>query len=293
MKKLLLPLVVMAAVSCGTSAPHGPIDVQAHRGGAGLYPENTIPAMKNALDMDVNTLEFDLQLSSDLQVVVSHDPYFHERYSTRPDGSLVKKGDPKEYLFTMPYDSIARYDVGLRHVDRWPDQVKVAVAKPLASELIDFTESYAKSPVNYNIEIKSVDDEGEGTLWPDYKTFCDVCIPLLLSKNLGDRLIVQSFDTRALNYIHEKWPEITLSYLTEPFDGGNIEKLLGNLDFVPQWWSPESHVVTKKNVAWCHAHGIGVVPWTVDSKAEMRRMVKCGVEAIISNYPDRLIEVVR
>lgn len=249
--------------------------------------------MKNALDMDVNTLEFDLQLSSDLQVVVSHDPYFHERYSTRPDGSLVKKGDPKEYLFTMPYDSIAKYDVGLRHVDRWPDQVKVAVAKPLASELIDFTESYAKNPVNYNIEIKSVDDEGEGTLWPDYKTFCDVCIPLLLSKNLGDRLIVQSFDTRALNYIHEKWPEVTLSYLTEPFDGGNIEKLLGNLDFVPQWWSPESHVVTKKNVAWCHAHGIGVVPWTVDSKAEMRRMVKCGVEAIISNYPDRLIEVVR
>ena len=240
MKKLLLPLVIVAAVSCGTSAPHGPIDVQAHRGGAGLYPENTIPAMKNALDMDVNTLEFDLHLSSDLQVVVSHDPYFHERYSTRPDGSLVKKGDPKEYLFTMPYDSIARYDVGLRHVDRWPEQVKLAVSKPLASELIDFTESYAKSPVNYNIEIKSVDDEGEGTLWPDYKTFCDVCIPLLLSKNLGDRLIVQSFDTRALNYIHEKWPEVTLSYLTEPFDGGNIEKLLQNLDFVPQWWSPES-----------------------------------------------------
>ena len=73
----------------------------------------------------------------------------------------------------------------------------------------------------------------------------------------------------------------------------NIEALLKNLTFTPQWWSPESSVVTPENVAWCHKHGIGVVPWTVDSKAEMRRMVKCGVEAIISNYPDRLLEIVK
>ena len=256
-------------------------------------PENTIPAMKNALDMDVNTLEFDLQLSKDLQVVVSHDAYFHERYSTRPDGSLVKKSDPKEYIFTMPYDSVAKYDVGLRKVERWPNQEKMAVVKPLASDLIDFAESYAKEPVNYNIEIKSWPGDGEGTLWPDYKTFCDVCIPLLLSKNLGERLIVQSFDVRALNYIRANWPEVTLSYLTEFEEGGDIESLLKRLDFTPEWWSPESHVVTRTNVAWCHEHGIGVVPWTVDSKPEMKRLVKCGVEAIISNYPDVLIEVVR
>ena len=267
--------------------------MQAHRGGAGLMPENTISAMKNALDLDVNTLEFDLQLSQDGQVVVSHDNYFDPRYATRPDGSLIQKEDPKEYLYTMPYDSIAKYDVGLRFVDRWPTQQKVAEVKPLASELIDFTESYAKKPVNYNIEIKSWPGEGEGTLWPDYNTFCDTCIPLLLSKNLGDRLIVQCFDTRALNYMHEKWPELTLSYLTEDYDGGDIEALLQNLDFVPQWWSPESSVVTPENVAWCHEHGIGVVPWTVDDPAEMRRLVDCGVEAIISNYPDILIETVR
>ena len=93
--------------------------------------------------------------------------------------------------------------------------------------------------------------------------------------------------------MHEKWPELILSYLTEDYDGGDIEQLLKNLTFVPQWWSPESSVVTKENVAWCHAHGIGVVPWTVDDPAEMKRLVDCGVEAIISNYPDILIETVR
>ena len=290
-KYILLSILVLAAISACDKKPQ--IDVQAHRGGAGLMPENTISAMKNALDLDVNTLEFDLQLSQDGQVVVSHDNYFHPRYATRPDGTLILEEDPREYLYTMPYDSIVKYDVGLRPVDRWPGQIKIAEVKPLAGDLIDFTESYAKKPVNYNIEIKSWPGEGEGTLWPEYHVFCDTCIPLLLSKNLGDRLIVQCFDTRALNYMHEKWPDLTLSYLTEDYDGGNIEALLGNLTFTPQWWSPESSVVTPENVAWCHAHGIGVVPWTVDDSAEMRRLVDCGVEAIISNYPDILIETVR
>lgn len=288
MKRILIPLILLA--SC---QPKPVIDVQAHRGGAGLMPENTIVAMKNALDLDVNTLEFDLHLSSDGQVVVSHDSYFHPRYSTRPDGTLIQEEDAKEYLYTMPYDSIAKYDVGQRFVERWPGQAKMEAVKPLASELIDFAESYAKKPVNYNIEIKSWPGEGEGTLWPEYHVFCDTCIPLLLSKNLGERLIVQCFDTRALNYMHAQWPELTLSYLTEDYDGGDIEQLLKNLDFTPQWWSPESSVVTPENVAWCHTNGIGVVPWTVDDPAEMRRLVDCGVEAIISNYPDILIQTVR
>lgn len=287
---IYMTLVLLGAAACSTRK--APIDVQAHRGGAGLMPENTIPAMRHALDLGVNTLEFDLQLSSDGQVVVCHDNYFHPRYATRPDGTLIQPDDPREYLYTMPYDSIARYDVGLRPNSVWPSQQKIAAKRPLAGELIDFAEQYATSPVNYNIEIKSWPRDGEGTLWPDYRTFCDTCIPLLLSKNLGDRLIVQCFDTRSLEYMHAKWPELTLSFLTEDFDT-DIHEILSRLSFTPAWWSPHYSVVTPENVAFCHAQGIGVVPWTVDDPAEMRRLVSCGVEAIISNYPDVLIETVR
>ena len=295
MKRNLLLVIVAVLAVCACNQKRF-IDVQAHRGGAGLMPENTISAMKNAIDLKVNTLEFDLQLSQDGKVVVSHDNYFHPRYSTRPDGTLIQADDPKEYLYTMPYDSIVKYDVGLRFVERWPEQVKVAEVKPLASDLIEFAESYAKeqglAPLGYNIEIKSWPGDGEGTLWPDYKTFCDTCIPVLLAENLGERLIVQSFDVRALEYMHEKWPDLILSYLTDE-DEPDIEEILGNLSFKPQWWSPHYSVVTKENVEYCHSLGIGVVPWTVDDPAEMQRLVDCGVEAIISNYPDRLIAVVR
>ena len=291
MKKAFLMICALASL-CACQEKKVQIDLQAHRGGAGLMPENTIAAMKHALDLGVNTLEFDLQLSSDGQVVVSHDNYFHPRYSTRPDGSLIMKEDPKEYLYTMPYDSIKRYDVGMRPVKRWPGQVKMPAVKPLASELIDSTEAYAKYPVNYNIEIKSTAGEGEGTNWPDYKTFCDTCVPVLLSKNLGERLIVQCFDERALVYMHQRWPELILSYLTEA-DKTDVEEIMAGLGFQPQWWSPEYTVVTPENVAWCHKRGIKVVPWTVDEPDDIRRMVDCGVDAIISNYPDRLIEIVR
>ena len=185
--------------------------------------------------------------------------------------------------------------MGLRKVDQWPTQQKVSEHKPLASDLIDFIEDYARkkglSPMRYNIEVKSRTGKGEGTLWPDYKTFVDTCIPLLLSKNLGDRLVVQCFDVRALNYMRAKYPEVKLSYLTSKVK--DVVQLLGKLDFTPEWWSPHYEDVTPENVAYCHALGVKVVPWTVDEKSDIQKMADYGVDAIISNYPDRLIEVLR
>lgn len=292
MKKTVFGAMLLLAVSCGQEKEKPFIDVQAHRGGAGLMPENTIPAMKNAIDLGVNTVEFDLQVTSDGMVVVNHDAYFHPRYATRPDGSLIREEDPKEYIYTMPYDSVMKYDVGLRVNDRWPTQRHCAVHRPLLTDLIDFVEDYGKHALNYNVEIKSMEGELEGTAWPEYHEFVDACVQVLLEKKLGSRLIVQSFDTRALEYMHERYPQLTLSYLTEG-EGTDVEAWMSRLSFKPVWWSPESIEVTPENVKWCHENGIMVVPWTVDEPEEMRRLVQCGVDAIISNYPDRLIEVVR
>ena len=268
------------------------IDVQAHRGGAGLMPENTIEAMKHALDMGVNTLELDLQVSKDGLVVVSHDPYFHHRYAIRPDGSHVEKDDPKEYIYTMPYSEVAKYDVGSRPSEVWPEKACIKTVKPLANDLIDFVENYTKenglSPVRYNIEIKSKDAAGEGQNWPTYDRFVTECCKFLHSKQLDDRLVVQSFDVRALNYMHEKYPEFILSYLVDA-NAPDFDTYMGYLKFTPQWLSPHHTITDEALVQKCREKGIKLVPWTVDKPEDIKRILDLGVEAIISNYPDRVL----
>ena len=258
------------------------VDVQAHRGGAGLMPENTIEAMKHALDMGVNTLEFDLQISKDGLVVVSHDPYV--------------LGDPKAYIYKMPYSEISKFDVGSRPSDKWPQKACIEATVPLAGDLIDFVETYTKenglSPVRYNVEIKSLDAAGEGKNWPTYDRFVTECCKLLHSKQLDDRLVVQSFDVRALNYMHEKYPEFALSYLIDA-DAPDFDTYMGYLKFTPQWLSPHHSITDEELVKKCREKGMRIVPWTVDETEDIERMIDLGVEAIISNYPDRVLMLTR
>ena len=271
------------------------IDVQAHRGGAGLMPENTLHSMKNAMDMGVNTLEFDLQVSKDGQVVVSHDPYFHSRYSTRPDGTVVEKDDPKEYIYQMNYSEVKKYDVGMKENKVWPGQACLPAYKPLLTELLNFTETYTTehgiSPMRYNIEIKSR-VKGDGVIVPEYKEFVDKCVEVLKSFNLGERLVVQCFDLRALEYMHEKYPELILSYLVDKGEG-EYEDYMSKLSFTPQWVSPHYSLVNEDMLEKAHADGVRVVPWTVDKQETIDEMIRLHVDAIISNYPNRLLKSTR
>jgi glycerophosphoryl diester phosphodiesterase len=259
-------------------------------------PENTIEAMKHALDLGVNTLELDLQISQDGHIVVSHDPYFHHRYAIRPDGSHIQKEDPKEYIYTMPYSEVVKYDVGSRPSEVWPEKACVKTVKPLASDLIDFVENYVKekglSPVRYNIEIKSKDAKGEGQNWPTYDRFVSECCKFLHSKHLGDRLVVQSFDVRALNYMQEKYPEFILSYLVDA-KAGEFDTFMAKLKFTPQWLSPHFSITDEALVQKCREKGIKIVPWTVDKPEDITRILDLKVDAIISNYPDRVLQQTR
>lgn len=90
MKRNLFWIAALAAVlvSCGPRQGKERVtDVQAHRGGMGLYPEESLEAMLNAVNLGVNTLEMDLCISGDKKVVLSHDKYFHPRYASYPDGT--------------------------------------------------------------------------------------------------------------------------------------------------------------------------------------------------------------
>ena len=274
------------------------VEVEAHRGGMGLYPEETLPAMLNAVNLGVNTLEMDLCLTQDNRVVLSHDKYFHSRYSTRPDGTPVLLGEPKTWLWQMPYSEVQKWDVGNRYNPAWPEKHCMPLAKPIARDVIEAVEAWTKEnghyPMHYDIEIKSDQDYNdgiEGESWPEYHAFTDRCMAMLDSLDLGDRLVIQCFDERALNYINEKYPGHTLAYLVEDYEK-DFDEFMGKLDFTPQWLSAHHSNVDADLLAKARACGMKVNTWTVDEPDEMRRLVDLGVDAIISNYPDRLLKVV-
>ena len=284
------------------SVPEQPkyvVEVEAHRGGMGLYPEETLAAMLNAVNLGVNTLEMDLCVSQDKKVMLSHDRYFHPRYSTRPDGTSVEKGDPKVFLYEMPYSEIVKWDVGMKYNPAWPEKHCMPVCKPLAADVIAAVEAYTEEnghyAMNYDIEIKS-DPSGEGgeegVNWPEYHEFTDLCMEVMEAAGLGDRLMIQCFDERVLNYIHEKYPGHTLAYLVEEYET-DFDEFMAKLDFTPEWLSAPHANVDADLIAKARARGMKVNTWTVDDRDEMRRLIGLGVDAIISNYPDRLLEVVK
>ena len=274
------------------------VEVEAHRGGMGLYPEETLAAMLNAVKLGVNTLEMDLCITKDRRVVLSHDLYFHPRYASHPDGTPVVEDEPRTYLYGLPYEEVVRWDVGNRFNPAWPEKHCMPAVKPLAADVISAVEAWTKKhghyPMNYDIEIKSdVDVDGgvEGVNWPEYHEFADLCMEVLESLDLGDRLMIQCFDERVLNYIHDKYPGHTLAYLVEDYET-DFEQYMGLLDFTPDWLSAPHANVDADLVAKVRARGMKLNTWTVDDPDEMRRLIGVGVDAIISNYPDRLLKVV-
>src|SRR5829696_9382146 len=163
----------------------------------------------------------DLNVKADKKVVVSHDPYFNEKITTTPEGKLLTKAEAvTRLLYNMPYDSIRKYDVGLKPHPDFPQQQKTAAYKPLLKELIQATETYAKSKsklLQYNIEIKST-PAGDGTKHPPVEEFVDLAIAVILQSGIAQRAIIQSFDNRALQVMHRKYPNIKTSLLIEDDD---------------------------------------------------------------------------
>lgn len=274
-------------------------DLQGHRGCRGLMPENTIPAFLKALELGVNTLELDVVISQDGQVVVSHEPYFSAEITTKPDGTPVTKAEQKTLnLYKMPYAEIKRYDVGQRGHARFPEQQKRAVVKPLLRDVIAAAEAYRAAhngaAFGYNIEIKSVADEYDVSQ-PRPDRFCQLVNQVLTEAKLDPaRVVIQSFDFGVL----QAWKRqaeagtilpVRLSVLVENLRG--IDHNLSTLGFKPAIYSPNYNLIGRDGVEKLHRLGVKVIPWTVNTTGDMRRMLDMGVDGLITDYPDRALSL--
>lgn len=272
-----------------SSAISKEFDKQGHRGCRGLMPENTIPAMLKAIDLGVTTLEMDVVISKDKKVIVSHDLYFNENITTTPEGkSLTKTEAAKRLIYTMTYDSIAKYDVGMKPYPAFPQQQKIAVHKPLLADLLDNCEAYAKekgTTIRYNIEIKSKPGN-DGIKHPPVEEYVDLAMTVINAKKIASQTTIQSFDTRALQAVHRKYPNVITALLIEGNDKRSLDVQLQQLGFTPSIYSPHFSLVTPSLLQQCHQREIKVIPWTVNTIEEIKKQKQMGVDGIISDYPD-------
>ncbi|GAB3798248.1 glycerophosphodiester phosphodiesterase family protein [Spirosoma humi] len=274
-------------------------DLEGHRGCRGLMPENTVPAFLKALDLGVTTLEMDVVISKDRQVVVSHEPYFNSAFSIAPNGVPVDKKEQKNLvLYQMNYADIRRYDVGSNGNPAYPEQQKIEAHKPLLSEVIEQAEAYRKARAlpsfSYNIEIKSERSEYNRSQ-PEPAAFCELVQAVLRNQLLAkganpERIVIQSFDFAILNQWKKgmqagDYPSVRLSALVENLR--SPEKNLSDLDFKPDIYSPHFRLINQDKIARLHQQGVKVIPWTVNRREDMERLKRWGVDGLITDYPDR------
>lgn len=306
---LLLVAVLLLAVTDTTPAQDpsgGPIvpegfDLQGHRGARGLAPENTIPAFRRALDLGVTTLEMDVVISGDGQVVVSHEPWMNPKICSLPSGAPVPADEAKAHnLYRMPYAEIEQYDCGRRQHPDFPRQEPQPAVKPLLRDVIAMAESYVaehdRPPVFYNIEIKSRPD-WDSEFHPTPETFARQVLDVVREGDVAARTTIQSFDERALRATRrlrtDRTEDATVRLALLVVDGtaNSLPNQLESLGFAPDIYSPSFPSVDDALLRTAHDRGLRVVPWTVNERADMRRLIRLGVDGLITDYPDVAQEV--
>lgn len=270
-------------------------DIQGHRGFRGLLPENSITGFLKAIDTGVTTLEMDVVISRDSQVLLSHDPWLSSVICKTPAGEDVAEGAERDWnLYQMNYEEISKCDCGQRRHPGFPDQQLSYSAKPLLSQVIDTVEAYLSAndlpPVSYNIETKSA--LGRDKIFhPIPDEFVRLLLEVINKKGIENRVMIQSFDPRTLQAVRKTDPDLRLVLLAE--GEKSAQDRIEELGFVPDVYSPEHILVTDTLRSWTREKGIQLIPWTVNEPVDMKRLMDLGVDGIITDYPDRLVNVVR
>lgn len=306
------PLLLAALVQ-----PVAALELQGHRGARGLWPENTLPAFAGALAIGVHVLELDLALTADDVVVVSHDPVLDPDITRGPDGNWLQP--PAPVIRSLTLEQLRAYDVGRsrpgsRHALRFR-QVRAVDGTPIPTldEVFELTRRAGACSVRFNIETKV--EPGAGASYPDAAHFTRRVVETVRKAGMSGRVTLQSFDWRTLAEARRIAPDIALLALTVEQDwldnvqrgrpgaspwtagldvdehGGSVPRMVAASG--AGTWSPNWRNVDAASLAEAQALGLRVVVWTVNETRDMHIMIRLGVDGIVTDYPDRLREVMR
>ncbi|HWI70458.1 MAG TPA: glycerophosphodiester phosphodiesterase family protein [Baekduia sp.] len=298
-----LAISALAGAAPAVSSADG-FDLEAHRGGRGLRPENTLASFGKALQLGVTTLELDTGVTKDGIVVVSHE---------RRISPLECGGDPTnkyigKLVHELTYSQIKTLDCGQRGVS---DSLKATQEQvpgtrmPKLSQVFALAARYGAKDVQFNIETKIDPTAPSETVGPD--TFARKVIAEIKKAHVTKRALLQSFDWRTLKVARSVAPSLRTVALAQPgnvfpgskwtagykitsskpFDDGSVALVVAR-QLKADVISPVATATTAKLIKSSHNVGLPVIPWTVNEKPDMAKLIDAGVDGLISDYPDRL-----
>lgn len=299
-----LPLLIAAMLIVPATAA---FDLQAHRGGRALWPENTLPAFEKALDLGVDTLELDTGLTRDGTLIIAHERHVDTNLARDGAGKWVEGPQPTWHSLTLA--QVQTYDVGRIRPDsayakRFARQQSIDGTRvPTLAALFDLVKRKGDSKVRFNIETKIDPTAPADTVDPE--SFAKALVKEVRDAGLEGRVTIQSFDWRTLQVVHQIAPAISTAYLTiidpeesnvsmtgtSPWTAGfDPAKHGGSLPAAIKAaggtiWSPYHVNLTPELVKEAQALGLKVLPWTVNDEADMKRLIGWGVDGLITDDP--------
>jgi glycerophosphoryl diester phosphodiesterase len=241
--------------------------VIAHRGASGTAPENTMAAFRNAVELGAGFIETDLQLSRDARLVALHDDTLDR--TTNGHGPVSSK----------TLEELRKLDAG-----SWFRPSGHESAPPFPGERIPTIEEILafgrEHEIGLQLEVKATGPSGAE----------HAIVGALHACNEVARSVVMSFSPSVLKRIHQLDPLVMTGFL---FSDRVASPVTIAVEAGARQLLPRIDRVTRELVTEAHAHDLRVVAWTADSPAEMQKLIAAGVDGIITNYPDRLIELLR
>jgi glycerophosphoryl diester phosphodiesterase len=236
----------------------------AHRGASGHAPENTMAAFRRAVELGARFIETDLQITRDAQVISLHD-FTLDRTTT---------GKGQAHLSTL--EEIRALDAGSWFGDHGSGRFR-GERVPTLREILDFAK---QNDVIIYLEIKS------GPAWGVEHAV----VAALRDQNASARVVILSFDPASLDTVHRLDTTMMTGLLLEHPSNDLVERTVraGARQLVAA-----GELITTAVVDKAHHAGLQVVAWTINEPEQMRRLISEGVDGIITDYPDRLLEVLR
>lgn len=299
-------------------------DLEAHRGGRDVRPENTLYSYAYAIELGATSIECDMQLTKDGQIVMSHNPILNSDITRDENGNYIENN--KYDIRLMTVDELKKFDVGVMDPNcgeyydlHGKTQFTYDAKIPTLKELMQLIQSYGDKNIVLNIETKSYPDPASAGYKnnADPKKFVEVFNNIVKKYDMEDRVVLQSFDWQTLIEMKNLNPNISTSALwqEQPSWGRDSESLrryekkkspwLGGLDIKDYQGNPvkAAHAIgadiispyyteiSKQDVDEAHSLGMKVVPWTVNNEKDMNMLLDMGVDGIISDKPWLLKQV--